>query len=283
MILALLLCLQDTVDLKDFKSSYTVVKPAAYSDRSSWPAVIDLGNPKEPAKEPRCFVLTPGERRDDVFILACLVDLKTRYRINPERIIVRGGSAALSLASDHPDLIAAVALRRPLPFMPPKSCPPCVVFLSPSDPDRPKVLAAAMVMKKNGVAVEIREATTDPDEIADTVDTKLRPKATVMYAVELMKVGRWLDATLICIDNVEREGAEQKAAASMLRSIEGNAIIELAKVEVAVSERKWKDGVLRCRAAAKQFAWVPTGEKIRRRLGELESRPEVQKALSTDD
>ncbi len=283
MILALLLCLQDTVEMRDFKSSYAVVKPAGYTDRSSWPAVIDLGNPKDPAKEPRCFVLTPGERRDEAFLLACLLDLKTRYRVNPERIIVRGGAAALSLASDHPDLIAACALRRPLPFTPPKSCPPCVLFLSPADPDRPKVLAAAMVMKKSGISVELREATSDADEVADAIDAKLRPKSGVLHALDLEKQGRWLDATLVCIDVVEREGPEQQSARTLLKTVAGTAIIELAKVEVAVSERKWKDAVLRCREAARQFAWVPTGEKIRRRLGELESRAEVQKALSTDD
>jgi hypothetical protein len=283
MILALLLCVQDTVEMKDFKSSYAVVKPAAYTDRSSWPVVIDLGNPKDPAREPRCFVLTPGERRDESFLLACLLDLKTKYRIHPDRVIVRGGSAALALAVGHPELIAACAIRRPLAFSPPKKAPFCVLFVSARDPDRIPVLAAAMVMKKNGIRIDVREASAEPDEIADAVDARLRPGTTVLRAMELEEQGRWLDASLVCIDVAERDTGEQKAAASLLRNIDGKAIIELAKVEVASSERKYKDAVLRCRSAARQFAWVPTGAKIRKRLAELESRPEVMKALETDD
>ena len=64
---------------------------------------------------------------------------------------------------------------------------------------------------------------------------------------------------------------------------EGAAIIELAKVEISMSDRKYKDAILRCRDAARQFSWVPSGERIRKRLGELESRPEVKKAMQTDD
>jgi hypothetical protein len=283
MILALLLCLQDTVDMKDFKSSYTVVKPADYTDKRSWPAIVDLGHPKDPVQEPRCFVLRPAELRGEDFVLACLMDLKTRFRINPERVIIRGDVFAMSLASNHDDLFAACALRRPPFFGKVSKAPPCVLFLSPRDPDRLKLIVQAGVLKKEGISIEVRDATGEPDEIADAIDTKLRPKANVLYALELEKQSRWLDATLICIDILEREGAEQQAARTLLRSVEGKAIIELAKVEVAVSERKWKDAILRCRAAARQFAWVPSGDRLRRRLAELESRPEVQKALAADD
>ena len=101
-------------------------------------------------------------------------------------------------------------------------------------------------------------------------------------ADELQRQGRWLDATLVCIDLLEKPEVE-RLARTKLKSIEGAGIIELAKVEIAVSERHYKDAVLRCRAAARQFAWVPPGEKLRKRLGELESRPEVRKALETDD
>lgn len=282
MILALLLCLQDTVEMKDFQASYTVVKPAEYTDRSSWPAVIDLGNAKDPAREPRMFVLKPGTREDEAFVLACLTDLKTRYRINPERVVIRGGSVALALAAAHPDLFAACALRRPRAFAPPKKAPPCTLYLAAGDPDRVPVLAAALVMKKAGLSIQVREATPDPDEIADTIVSRLRAGGGLMAVVEMTTQRRWLDASLLCIDLLDR-GESEQSARSMLRSIEGNAIMELAKVELAVSERRWKDGILRCREAARQFAWVPTGEKIRKRLGELELRPEVQKALATDD
>lgn len=283
MILALLLSFQDTVDLKEYQASYSVVRPAGYSDQASWPAVLDLGNPKDPAREPRAFVLTPGDRRDEPFLLACLLDLKTRYRIDPERVVVRGGSAALTLAADHADLFAACALRRPLPFVPPKKSPPCTLFLSPADPDRLRVLAAAMVMKKSGIPVEVREATAEPGEIAESIVAKLRPRADIPYVVDLQGQGRWLDSSLVLIDLLEKAGPGQASARTLLKNVEGRAIIELAKVEVAVSERKYKDAVLRCRAAAREFAWVPHGEKIRKRLAELESRPEVKKALESDD
>src|SRR6266508_2782775 len=100
MILALaLLLLQDKVELKDFKSSYLVTRPAAYTDRVSWPAILDLGGPKNPLREPEGFVIAPVERTDETFLLACLADLKTKYRVNPERVSARGGAAAVDLAS----------------------------------------------------------------------------------------------------------------------------------------------------------------------------------------
>jgi hypothetical protein len=268
--------------MKDYKSSYAVARPADYSDRSSWPAIVDLGNPKDSAHEPGAFVLRPGSREDEAFVLACLLDLKTRYRINPERVIVRGGSAALALASEQPELFAACALRRPRAFLPPKKLPPCTVFVAPDDPDRWKVLAAAMVMKKSGLDVDVREATDRPGEIVEALGPRIHPRGDLQMADELQRQGRWLDASLVLIDLLENPEVE-RLARTKLKSIEGAAIIELAKVEIAVSERKYKDALLRCRSAARQFAWVPPGERLRRRLGELESRPEVKKALESDD
>lgn len=282
MLVALLLCLQDSVPMKEFGASYTVVKPAEYHDRVSWPVVVDLGNPRDPAREPKAFVLGASTRQDETFVLACLTDLKTRYRINPERVVVRGGAAALSLAVSHPELFAACALRRPLAFAPPKQAPSCTVFVAAEDPDRLQVLAAAMVMKKSGIDVQVREATSTPDEIADAVLRGLRPRGDLRAAMEMSEQKRWLDASLVLIDLLDKPEF-QRAARSLLQSLEGAAIIELAKVEVSVSERRWKDAFLRCREASRQFAWVPPGEKLRKRLGELESRPEVRKALEAED
>jgi len=282
MLVALLLCLQDTVPMKEFGSSYTLVKPAEYHDRVSWPVVVDLGNPRDPAREPGAFVLTPSSRQDEGFVLACLTELKTRFRVHPERVVVRGGSAALSLAVDHPDLFAACALRRPLAFSPPKKAPPCTVFLAPEDPDRVKVLAAAMVMKKSGIEVQVREASTQPGELTEAILSRLRPRGDILAAIDMSEHKRWLDASLLCIELLDKPG-DPHAAKNLLKSIEGAAIIELAKVEVSVSERRWKDAFLRCREASRQFAWVPPGEKLRKRLGELESRPEVKKALESED
>lgn len=282
MILALLLCLQDTVELKEEKSSYAVVAPAGYHDRASWPVVLDLGNPKDPAREPGAFVLTFPARQDAAFVLACLKDLKTRYRVNPERVIVRGGAAAIALAAGHRDLIAACAIRRPLAFAPPAKMPPTTLFVSGADPDRVKAVAAAMVMKKSGIDVDVREATDRPGELLDALGPRIKPRADLQAADDLQRQGRWLDASLVCIDLLDKPELE-RLARTKLKSIEGAAIIELAKVEIAVSERRYKDAVLRCREATRQFAWVPPGEKLRKRLGELESRPEVQKALEAED
>jgi len=282
MILALLLCLQDTVEMKDFKSSYTVVKPADYSDKSSWPVVIDLGDPKDPAREPDAFVVAPVGRRDEAFVLACLTDVKTRYRINPETVYARGTSAALSLASEHPELFAGCAVQKARAFTPPKKAPPCAFFLSQADPDRARVLAAAMVMKKGGVDVDIREDRDKPGAVCAALKGRAKVRGDLPFADELQRQGRWLDASLICIDLLDNPEVE-RLARTKLRSIEGAAIIELAKVEISMSERKYKDAILRCRDSARQFAWVPSGERIRKRLGELESRPEVKKAMQTDD
>src|SRR4029453_16167960 len=60
MMLALLLLLQDKVEMAEFKTSYLVVRPASYSDRESWPVIVDLNTGKDPIREPDCFVLAPG-------------------------------------------------------------------------------------------------------------------------------------------------------------------------------------------------------------------------------
>jgi hypothetical protein len=139
-----------------------------------------------------------------------------------------------------------------------------------------------MVMKKGGVDVEIREAGDKPGAVCGALKGRARIRGDLPYADELQRQGRWLDASLVCIDLLDNPEV-QRLARTKLRSIEGAAIIELAKVEISMSDRKYKDAILRCRDAARQFAWVPSGERIRRRLGELESRPEVKKAMQTDD
>ena len=282
MILALLLLLQDKVEMKDVKSSYLLSRPAAYSDRVSWPAILDLGGGKDAVREPDCFVVTPADPRNEAATLACLTDLKTKYRVNPERIIVRGGAEALALAAAHPELFGGCAIQQSRAFAPASKAPPCVVFFSVTDPDRAKIIAAAMVMKKSGVDIDLRPATDAPGAILDAVGAKIRVRGDLPRADEFQRQGRYLDATLVCIDLLEKPEVE-RLARTKLKSIEGLAIIEMSKVEIAVSDRKLKDAVLRCREAARQFAWVPPGERIRKRLAELESRPDVKKALETDD
>src|SRR6188474_1550440 len=77
---------QDKVEMTEFKTSYLVVRPASYSDRESWPVIVDLNTGKDPIREPDCFVLAPGERKDEAYVLACLADLKTKFRVNPETV-----------------------------------------------------------------------------------------------------------------------------------------------------------------------------------------------------
>ncbi|HUR39217.1 MAG TPA: hypothetical protein VM222_06975 [Planctomycetota bacterium] len=282
MILALLLLCQDAVEMKEFKASYLVAKPAAYVDTASWAVVVDLGDRKNPAREPDAFVIAPVGRQDEAFVLACLQDLKTRFRINPETVYARGPSAALTLASEHPELFAGCAVERAKAFMPPKKAPPCAIFLSPSDPDGARVLAAAMVMKKGGVDIRILESGDQPGAVCGALKGRTRVRGDLPFADELQRQGRFLDASLVCIDLLDNPEVE-RLARTKLKSIEGAAIIELAKVEISMADRKYKDAILRCRDAARQFAWVPSGERIRKRLGELESRPEVKKAMQTDD
>lgn len=280
MVIALLVLLaQDRVDLPEFKTSYQVARPAAYTDRESWPVIVDLNTGKDPLIEPDAFVLAPAEKKEEAVLLACIADLKTKYRVNPELVVVRGGAAALSLASARPDVIAGGILYRPLAFMPPKRLPPCVVQVDPSDPDRVKVVAAAMVMKKRGLDVDVRGA---GDRALQAIVAKLHPREDFQKADEYQRAGRYCDASLVCIGLLENPKTEWLAR-TKLKSIEGAAIMELAKVEVAMADKKYKDAILRCREAARQFAWVPPGERIRKRLGELERRPEILRALETED
>src|SRR5262245_19917792 len=106
MLLALLILLQDKVELKEVRSSYLLTVPKGYTDRDSWPAVVDLGDPAKPAREPACFVVAPADPGKEAVVLACVADLKTKYRIHPERVIVRGDGAALALASARPEIFA---------------------------------------------------------------------------------------------------------------------------------------------------------------------------------
>ena len=282
MLLALLVLLQDAVEMKEFKTSYRLVAPASYSDRVSWPVIVDVGTGKDPVREPDCFVLAPGERKEEAYVLACLMDLKTKYRIHPEKVVVRGGAAALSLATAHPDIFAGCVLYRPLAFQPVKKLPPCVVIVAPTDPDRAKVIAAALVMRKWGVDVEVRDPDARPGLVLRSIGPKIHPRGDLPKADEFQRQGRYLDASLVCFDLLENPEVAALAR-TKLKSIEGAAIMEIAKVEIAMADRKYKDAILRCREAARQFAWVPPGERIRKRLAELEQRPEVKRALETED
>jgi hypothetical protein len=282
MLLALLLLLQEKVEMKEYQTSYLVAAPASYSDRESWPVIVDVGTGKDPVQEPDALLVAPGERKDEAYVLACLADVKTKYRVDPERVILRGGAAALSLAVARPELFAGCVLYRPLAFQPVKKLPPCVILVAATDPERAPVIAAAMVMKKAGADVEVRAVDVKPGQILRAIGPKIRPRGDLQKADEYQRAGRYCDASLICINLLENPEIE-RLARTKLKSIEGAAIMELAKVEIAMADKKYKDAILRCREAARQFAWVPPGERIRKRLAELERRPEVLRALETED
>jgi hypothetical protein len=278
----MLLLLQDKVDLKEFKSSYVLVRPAGYSDRSSWPLLLDLGSPKDAVREPDCFLVRPADPENEALALACVADVKTRYRIHPERVVVCGGAEALNLAAARDELFAGCVLRHARALRPPPKCPPCILFVGKDDSDRVRAMAAAMLMKKHGVDVEVREASEKPGAILQAIDPKIHPRGDLPRADAFQRSGRFVDASLICFDLLDDPKVEFLAR-TKLKSIEGAAIMELAKVEIAMADKKYKDAILRCREAARQFAWVPTGERIRKRLAELESRPEVKRALELED
>jgi len=281
MVLLLLLLLQDKVELKELGASYQLTKPAAYNDRSSWPVVCDLrgGNP---VREPDAFVLSPGDRMDERFVQAALADVKAKYRVNPERVIAVGNPTVIQFVSSMSELFAGIAVTSPRIFPPPSKSAPCVFFLAKGEKDNVGGIVAALVMKKRGIDVELREWTDRPGAVLEALAPKIHPKGDLPKADELQRSGRYLDASLVCIDLLDNPEVE-RLAQTKLKSIEGAALMELAKVEIAMADKKYKDAILRCRNAARQFAWVPTGERIRKRLTELESRPEVRRALATDD
>jgi hypothetical protein len=282
MLLAILLLVQDKVDLLEFKSSYQVTKPAAYTDRASWPLILDLGSRKHPLREPGGFVVVPANPDNEALVLACVMDVKTRYRIHPEQVLLRGGAEALTLAASRDDLFAGCALDHARFLTPVRKAPPCVFFVGKDDPDSLRAVAAAMVMRKAGIQVEIREASGRAGELLEAISPRIHPRGDLPKADAFQRAGRYLDASLICIDLLDDPRIEPLAR-TKLKSIEGAAIMELAKVEIAMADKKYKDAILRCREAARQFAWVPPGERIRKRLAELESRPEVKRALETED
>jgi hypothetical protein len=279
MLFALLLLCQDPVEMRDYKSSYLLTRPAAYTDRSSWPVLLDLPDGPAAPPEPDAFVITLKDRQDEAFVLACLTDVKTKYRVDPERTVLRGcgrlAGKALEIGGAQPELFAACVLYRPGRFKPVKKAPPCKAFVSLADPDYRSTIPALMVMRKD---VEVDVLEPGPTFAVLT----LKPRANLQVADEMQRQGRYLDATLVCIALLDRPELE-RLARTKLKSLEGVAVIEMAKVEIAVSERRYKDAYLRCRDAAAQFAWLPPSERLQRRLSELASRPEVKRAMETDD
>jgi hypothetical protein len=277
------LVLQDRIELRDFQGGYSVERPKGQDASRSWPAVVDL---RSGLSYPGRVVIRPDRREpgiDGPFVRACLADAKTRHRIDPRRVtLASGGKEApegLVLASEA-GLFSSVILVRPARLVPPKSAPPCLMVLAPAAGDPAGAIAAALVLRKRGTSVSIQ-----PGDRADAdawIESAVRPPPVHEAMDEYVRQARYLDATLAAMDLVDSADTEAFGRAR-IRSFEGAGLVALGRVELAVSERRYKDAYLRCKEAAREFAWLPVGEKIRKRLGELEAKPEVRRAMGESD
>jgi hypothetical protein len=135
-------------------------------------------------------------------------------------------------------------------------------------------------MKKAGVAVELMPA-SEAVPVRWT-ERALRVRPAYEALDEYVRQGRILDASLAGLELLDRPETEAFAR-TRFRSLEGSGLVELGKVEISVSERRYKDAYLRCKAGAREYAWLPVGQRLRARLGELEAKAEVKKALEQRD
>jgi predicted esterase len=311
MAILILFCLQEKVPVAGYESHYLLERPADYSDTRSWPVLLDLRGEGEDAGRAiaawrgaaKGYVLAAPEvsaerrrPRDEAFVRACLADLKTRLRVDPERVLLsgysKGAELACEIAASHPGLFAGTALLLPREAQAGKSkAPPCYVLLGGADPERKKGREAASALANGGVDVMAREAPGLARErprgeecrrALEWFEAKAAPKRGLDAANDFADQGRWLDATLVLVSLMDRPDLERYARIK-LQVIEGAGIAALSSVEVAFANRRYADAALRCREAALQFSWVPVGEKIRRRLATLEADERVKRALAESD
>jgi predicted esterase len=320
MILALLLCLQDRMEMKEFDSYCLVHKPRGYADGRSWPVVVDLhsmspietdpakeaiGAWKEAADQRGFFVVAPQSRTpawntrekatDGKFVRACLSELKTRYRVDPERVLLAGFSDgadfAAQLAREDAAVFAGVApfMMTAAPAL--KEGMPVYLVLGGRDPGLERIVGGLEKAKPlpRGVHVNLvsdagheRPSSEVHGKALAWFEATVRPRGHLEAVDDFIRQGRYLDASLVAMACMERE-ADAERAKFYLNSIEATGLTALFKVEVAFTNRKYVDAVLRCREAAVQFAWLPSGEKARARLKALESDPRVRDALKARD
>lgn len=286
--------------MKDPVSFYLLHKPAAYSETKAWPIVVHLeargGKAKDGIERWRdrgCLVLSPqrqemGREREAGFIRACLLDAKSRVRVDPERVLLTG-------RDDAADVVAALALSEPELFA---GCAPLGLGTAPEvrgkAPPFHVVLRkgaeggrkAASALATAGVDVLARVGfdarVEDEPAVLDWFGAKAVGRGDLAAVDRFLETGRYLDASLLCLGLLDRPEQERAVRLRLLR-IEAAGIVALGSVEVALSDRKYLDAWLRCREGAAQFSWLPAGEKIRKRLGELESDPRVKKARGQED
>lgn len=315
MALALLLCLQQQVEMKAHESFYLLHAPAAYTDRTSWPVVValhgegdagrELGQWAELAERAGCLVAAPQARgtgwgkgkasSDGAFVRACLDDVKTRYRVDPERVLLAGyGNGAdyvFALGAAQRTVYAACAPFLRLTEAEVEKGPPCFIVAGADEPSRARGFKAQQRLQDLEVVAKLRPTGAAAGEFPPREEyaaalewfaRTVRPRGDLARVDEYVKELRYLDATLVLAGLLGQPGLEGQLRWQFNR-IEGRGLIELGKVEIAISEKRYVDAWIRCREAAVQYAWVPVGEKIRRRLSEMESDARVKRALERKD
>src|SRR5438094_553373 len=126
MIVLLLACLQDKIEMKDHESFYLLHKPAAYAEGKAWPLILQLESRGGKAADgierwrDRGFIVVAphrkemGREREAGFVRGCLDDAKSRLRVDPERVLLAGrddaADVAAALAAAEPGLFAACAV-----------------------------------------------------------------------------------------------------------------------------------------------------------------------------
>jgi pimeloyl-ACP methyl ester carboxylesterase len=286
-----------------------VHRPAGYTDARSWPLVLHApGEDEKPAAalegwraaaaEAGCVVVVPAGSGADALRLA-LLRAKGAHRIDPLRVLVcgwsKGAETAAEAAATWPELFAACAAL--LPASAPGAAgdgrkrPPHFVLLGAGDGALKTGRAWASGLVNQGVDVMAREAPGLAHEppgkeerlgVLRWFEAKALRKASLDEADALTEEGRWLDASLVLFDLLDRPDLE-RFVRIRLQKVEAAGIVALGSSELAFSNGKYKDAVLRTRDAAAQFAWMPVGERIRRRAAELEKDARVRKALAVED
>ncbi len=304
MTLLLAFLLQDSVEMKDHGSFYLLYKPAAYTDQKPWPLVLHLearggkaSDGIERWRDRGCLVLAPqrremGREREAGFVRASLTDAKARVRVDPERVLLAGrddaADLAASLAASDPELFAACAPFG-LTVMPDLKgkAPPFHLVIRREAELRKKGREAASALANAGADVLSRVGfepdVEDEPKVLEWFVSKVKARGDLEAADGYLDARRYLDASLVCLGLLDRGEDEQRQLRLRFRRIEAAGIVTLGSVEVALSDRKYLDAWLRCRDAAAEYAWLPVGEKIRKRLGELDSDARVRKAREIED
>ena len=267
-------CLQTHVHMEDWKSSYVLHLPSAYDERTSWPVIVDLAGDDGwfPVAEKRGYlVIVPRSKRSEsAFVKACLDDAKTKHWIDPGRTLLAGAEVAIGVATERPDVFGGCALFQPTGRVKTGKGPPiCVVD--------GKEWARRLKEAGNDVT------SIDPSKgarggVLDWFEQKVRRRGDVKEAVKYVEARRFLDASLVLMGLIDR--AELKPQVKWeLGRVESHGLFELGKVLLARSDRRYSDAYLRCRRAAIECAWLPVGERLRKRLAELKADPRVRRAL----